>query len=169
LATYTVERCGKTDEMIDDRPLCKLHREPMDYNGKKSTWSCRVKKAERMDRARDRGFAIVDAEALRRGWACERCGAAYERRSRDFHWHHRDPEEKHKAVALLVAGADEPLIAELLKCDLLCRDCHHRNGLAHLKAENERLKKENERLRAELGRRLPSQRTRSLTARMHSS
>ncbi len=76
------------------------------------------------------GRRLVAAEAYRRGGTCQfelygqRCQDRFEHGR--LQWHHRDPAEKLAGIAALAVGSNlDALIAELAKCDLLCRS-HHR-------------------------------------------
>lgn len=76
------------------------------------------------------GRRRVAVEAAHRGGTCEftfgdtRCASRFEYGR--LQWHHRDPTEKIAAIATLATGSSlAVLVAELEKCDLLCR-FHHR-------------------------------------------
>lgn len=65
-------------------------------------------------------YAFLNAWKVERG--CRECG---ERDPRCLDAHHRDPTEKEVNVSLVVwRWKHERLLAELAKCDVLCRNCH---------------------------------------------
>jgi len=45
---------------------------------------------------------------------------------RHFHWDHLDPSTKINRVGAMVGRALEVIEAEIKKCQLLCRPCHHK-------------------------------------------
>lgn len=69
-------------------------------------------------------LALVDAEARRRGWACESCGE--EHQPGRFHWHHRNPDTMVFRISAGEHRSLDDLAIELAKCDLLCPECHRR-------------------------------------------
>src|SRR5262245_65489272 len=56
------------------------------------------------------------------GGCCYQCG--YSGCASAFDFHHRDPDDKIKAVSKLFDGRVERLIEEACKCVLLCARCH---------------------------------------------
>ena len=55
--------------------------------------------------------------------ACIKCGEA---RSACLDFHHRDPSKKVKEISVMVnwAMTKEKIMAEVAKCDVLCKNCH---------------------------------------------
>jgi hypothetical protein len=72
---------------------------------------------------------LVVSEIIRRGGACQDCGAPYEQGKwgdGKFHWHHRDAESKDFNIAAFGTRTAERILSELAKCDLLCSSCHRK-------------------------------------------
>jgi hypothetical protein len=65
-------------------------------------------------------------EDLKRRRKCVVCG---ERHPATFEFHHRDPSTKVKAVSVLVntGATQERIIEEIMKCDVLCANCHRKH------------------------------------------
>ena len=72
-------------------------------------------------RTHERKRAVVAAEKLRRGSACEDC-----KYGRDLVWHHRDPSTKRFTLGYSIIKSYAAIREELAKCDLLCPNCHAR-------------------------------------------
>lgn len=63
------------------------------------------------------------ARSLKEGQSCARCGHVGHPETMD--WHHRDPSSKEFKVSTAVYRAGRArILAEIAKCDLLCRACH---------------------------------------------
>ena len=71
-------------------------------------------------------YDVLDAEKRRRG-SCEKCGVSFPLYMYEFD--HRDPSRKRYTVSQMVnlkSGEFNRMIHnEMLKCDVVCRNCHH--------------------------------------------
>lgn len=65
------------------------------------------------------------------GQSCVRCGA-----SEDLHVHHRDPEQK--VSHTVWSWREDRRLAELAKCEVLCRSCHEEHHAALLRRHGTR-------------------------------
>ncbi len=75
----------------------------------------------RIKAARNRDMKIAMVTLL--GGKCQQCGWNEHPAGLDFH--HRDRAEKVAMISVLAQRKDrKALLAELKKCDLLCRNCH---------------------------------------------
>jgi len=66
-----------------------------------------------------------------KGGRCQGCGGVFPHYVYDFH--HRDPSQKEISMTDLQDKRWERVLAEAVKCDLLCANCHriaHHGGLA---------------------------------------
>lgn len=61
--------------------------------------------------------------SLREGLSCKECGFSHPA-ALDFH--HRNPTEKVESVSFMASKlrSKESILAEIAKCDVLCRNCH---------------------------------------------
>lgn len=88
-------------------------------------------------RKRDKARKRAAIAAYRDERGCQRCGA-----SENLHLHHRDPTTKVAAISELVddRASWARILAELMKCDVLCADCHmahhHPNSAAARRASS---------------------------------
>jgi hypothetical protein len=57
-----------------------------------------------------------------KGGSCQKCG--YDRCVAALDFHHRDPSQKLFKVSQKMGSSYVTLVAEIEKCDLLCRNCH---------------------------------------------
>ena len=69
-------------------------------------------------------------------WSCQDCGLTYPE-MRWLDWHHLDPSIKERPISGLIERSTEVVLAEALKCKLLCPNCHRK---AHIKMTDERRK-----------------------------
>lgn len=75
----------------------------------------------------DRLHAFKVACILHKGCACmgKDCNVVYDGlNAAKFHFHHRDPSTKQYDVSAMYGQPIETVLAELDKCDILCRNCH---------------------------------------------
>jgi hypothetical protein len=79
-----------------------------------------------------RGIARKTALVARFGGKCSACG--YQRNLAALNWHHRIPGEKLFQLDLrTLSNRDSASVeAELVKCDLLCANCHAEVHYPHL-------------------------------------
>jgi len=89
-----------------------------------------AKRNNLLGRARNRAF--IAAEAQRRGGLCEAPGCNAHFEDGVLQWHHRDPSTRSFSIGNSSLASLKKIVAELAKCDLLCRG-------HHLIAEGERL------------------------------
>lgn len=78
--------------------------------------SNRVKERERVSAYTARLAAIKLSSG------CLRCGGRPGAARLDFH--HRDPTTKRRNVSQMALYAEEAILAEIEKCDVLCKTCH---------------------------------------------
>jgi len=65
---------------------------------------------------------------IRQQLRCEYCGSAY-----DILFHHRDPSDKRFEISSASRYRYDLVMAEIAKCDIICRSCHvkhHQPGLS---------------------------------------
>ena len=43
---------------------------------------------------------------------------------RVLEFHHRDPNEKESAIAAVLSSSWEKILSEVVKCDVICANCH---------------------------------------------
>jgi hypothetical protein len=84
-------------------------------------------KEKSSNRARKNRFEIRENVKQQLGGKCFRCG--YNKCLAALQFHHRDPKDKLFEVTNYLWGraqgfTDEDLQKEILKCDLLCANCH---------------------------------------------
>jgi hypothetical protein len=152
------EKYAELERAGESRPLCRCHGEAMYWSSQRNRgsaggrWKCEVKNrerahtvratpegrvadGERMAQRREAGRALVKAEIVARGNACQDCGKPYDPKMGQFHWHHREPAEKRFPVGPQLAQALPRIRSELAKCELLCARCHvHRHRYGKRKA-----------------------------------
>lgn len=68
-----------------------------------------------------------------KGGKCERCG--YDRCMAALQFHHRDPKQKTRQIAVMLSWAWARIMDEVDKCDLVCANCH---AETHFKEEEAR-------------------------------
>ena len=56
------------------------------------------------------------------GGKCSRCDGTFHPAAMDFH--HRDQDKKEKSVATMWHNKWEVIVEEIIKCELLCANCH---------------------------------------------
>ena len=71
-------------------------------------------------RARTRAL-VLKVQEIKSSLGCGRCG---ERHPACLHFHHRDSRHKEFSLARSASKSWERVLAEMLKCDLLCANCH---------------------------------------------
>lgn len=72
-----------------------------------------------MKRLRDN---IKKKAILYKGGKCQKCG--YSKCLAALEFHHRDPKKKSFAISKFFKSDWALLVAEIVKCDLLCANCH---------------------------------------------
>ena len=79
-----------------------------------------------------RGRYFIQKYKIEKG--CSVCG--YNKHPAALHFHHRDPRQKSFSVSMAAAHlSEQELIQEIIKCDILCANCHaeHHNKDFELK------------------------------------
>lgn len=110
----------KRNQQQRERRAKETPQERWERNEKLRIWE-KARYQERAERLRK----------LKRDRGCARCG---ERDPKRLEWHHRNPGEKLFGVADMGHRPWEDILAEIAKCDLVCKLCH--------KAEHERMRLE---------------------------
>lgn len=93
--------------------ICKKEINQLQQRNRKRCNACNTK----VRRLRTKLKAI---ELL--GGKCQRCG--YTGHPAAFEFHHKDPTKKEFAIGMVANKKWSSIIAELLKCELICSNCH---------------------------------------------
>ena len=103
--------------------LCKHCGEYKTLVGWKGTMCSDCRAVMRAEQRIQRRVWVQDHIDERGG--CQDCG---ESNPLVLEWHHRVPSEKYRNISNMLVGEHslDRVAAEIAKCDLLCKNCHHK-------------------------------------------
>lgn len=114
LVTFYAQRCKSCAAKVRNQPK----KNPIPYHRRPEGRAALSMERKRLQERRRLWYFGFMANRC-----CEDCGATNQH-SR-LEWHHRDPATKFLPVSRMIANFNtERVLAEIAKCDLLCKACH---------------------------------------------
>lgn len=98
-----------------------------------------MKQAERDFKRADRRRKVV--EQIKLEYGCKVCG--YNKNPAALEFDHRDPTTKYRPVAGMMYRSMRAILEEIVKCDVLCANCHQVKSVAEHKARYEKVREPN--------------------------
>lgn len=121
-----------------DKPIIEFDSTTNRSKDKLFSWcrSCRkIYDKERYDRIGSKTWLIIrrNVRKERKNWFVEyksklKCSMCPENHPSTLDFHHKDPKSKLDCISNLVAKGikEETILEEILKCDVLCANCHRK-------------------------------------------
>lgn len=136
--TYRCEKCRKKHrigtkksfDLLAEKCLCRACQQPLDNSGnkylcKKCNHKTHLRRNRHTQETKRRCIEFL-------GGKCSVCGLKTDFLS-VYDFHHKNPDEKEKGVRNLLGCIWEKLEKELIKCILVCANCHR---IIHFEKEN---------------------------------
>lgn len=112
----------KIPSRITDHPLCSISCRNKYFSGERTF--CKKRRPPNYTRIREKERRLkwkLKAINLLGGRCCK-CKAVVHHSAFDFH--HKDPSKKDRSIKNLISGSWKRIEKELLKCVLICSNCH---------------------------------------------